>query len=167
MFEIWVLLLFIKFFLLSLLMGTMTCFQDNPFVVILMQGLGLGLLFPLIIFWMLLMFFAFKDGKASFIFKTFLVLLLILKACAYDLFLPLLFLVGVIGLKYLDISFTFFSDFARIREEILLILVGLLVFFFSFLLFFSRITLEVNLEAIFFLRLLLRSSAINKSYSEL
>ena len=89
---------------------------------------------------MLLMFFAFKDRKASFIFKTFSALLLVLEACTYDLFLSLLFLVGVIGLKYLDISFTSFSDFTGIRKEILLILAGLSVFFSPFLLFFSEIT---------------------------
>ena len=101
------------------------------------------------------MFFAFKDRKASFIFKAFLVLLLVLDACVYDLFLLLLSLVGLIGLEYLDISFTSFSNFARIGGGILSILAGSLVSFSSFLLFFSRSTLRVNLEAIFYLRLFL------------
>ena len=47
-FEIWILLSFIKFFLLFLLIGTIICFLDRPFVVMLMWGFGL--LFPLIIF---------------------------------------------------------------------------------------------------------------------
>ena len=81
--------------------------------------------------------------------------LLVLEACVYNLFLPLLSLVGLISLKYLDISFTSFGDFIGIGEGILSILAGLSVSFSSFLLFFFRFTLEVNLEATFCLRLFL------------
>ena len=48
MFKTWVLLSSIKFFLLSPLMVTITCFLDGPFMVMLIWGFGL--LFPLIIF---------------------------------------------------------------------------------------------------------------------
>ena len=45
MFKIWALLSSIKFFLLSLLIETITCFLDRSFMIMLIQGFGL--LFPL------------------------------------------------------------------------------------------------------------------------
>ena len=156
-----------KFFLLLLLIETMTCLCNSPFVVELIQGFGFGLLFPLIIFQILSMFFAFKNGKASFIFKTSFVLPTVLEACVYEIFLALLFITGFVGLKYLEISFTSFSNLAGIREEILLILVGLSATFSSFLSFFSKFTLRVNLKATFCLKLVLYLSAMNGFYTEL
>jgi len=63
--------------------------------------------------------------------------------------------VGLLDLKYFEILFTFLGDLAGIRGGSLSMLVGLLVFFSSFLLFLSGLTLEVNLYAIFCLRLFL------------
>lgn len=73
---------------------------------------------------------------------------------AYEVTLALILVVDFVGMKYLEISFTFFGDLARIGE-IFLILVGLSVLFSLFLPFFSKLTLEVNLKATFYLKLLL------------
>jgi len=48
MLDMWWLLFFMNFIILSLFIGTIICFLDEPLVVIWMQGLGLGL--PLMIF---------------------------------------------------------------------------------------------------------------------
>jgi len=80
---------------------------------------------------------------------------IVLEAYVYKKFLALLFVIGFVGLKYLEISFTSFSDLARIGEEILSILVGLSATFFSFLSFFSKFTLKMNLDATFCLKLVL------------
>ena len=77
-FEMWVLLSSIKFFLLSPLIGTITCFLDKPFIVILIWDFGLSL--SLMIFWIFSIFFTWRDGKASFILRTSSVLPLVLVA---------------------------------------------------------------------------------------
>ena len=143
-----------KFILLSSLMEMMTCLCNGPFVVKLIQGLGFEVLFLLMIFWMLLILLASNNRKASFIFKTSLVLPMGLVTYAYEVTLALILVVDFVGMKYLEISFTFFGNLARIGE-IFLILVGLSVLFSLFLPFFSKLTLGVNLKATFYLKLLL------------
>ena len=69
------LLSFIKEILLLLLIGIITCFLNNSFVVMLI--LGLGLLLPLIIFWMFSILCAWRFGNISLILRMFLVLLLL------------------------------------------------------------------------------------------
>ena len=67
-----------KKIVLSLLMGTITCFLDGPFVVILICGLGLGL--SLIMLLTLSICLAFKAGKDSLILSTSEVLAVCLAA---------------------------------------------------------------------------------------
>ena len=123
----WTLLSFIKFFLLSLFIGTITCFLDRPFVVILIHSLGLPL--PLMIFWILSILFALRDGKVSLILRTFSVLLLDLEAWAYNFPELVLDWEDFWVLKYLDILLTFLGDLAEIRE---IIFWYLLVYYFLF-----------------------------------
>jgi len=59
-----------KYFVFSILIGTMTCLQDRPFVIIL--NLGLGFLTLLMIFWTCLILQSWKFGNISLIFSIFL-----------------------------------------------------------------------------------------------
>ena len=54
--------------ILSLLIGMMICFLDEPLVVILMRGFGLLCLLTMLFTWLTLL--ALRDGNASLIFKT-------------------------------------------------------------------------------------------------
>ena len=78
-----------------------------------------------------------------------------LVTCAYEVTLALMLVADFVGMKYLEISFTSFGNLARIGGGIHLILAGLSALFFLFLLFFSKLTLGVNLKATFCLKLLL------------
>ena len=73
----------------------------------------------------------------------------------------------MLNLKYFKILFTSLGNLAGIGGGSLSMLVGLLVFFSSFLPFFPGLTLRVNLYAIFCLRLFLWLLAIRESYPEL
>jgi len=57
----------------SLFIGIITCFLEGSFMVILIFSLGLPL--PLMIFWMFLIFLAWRFGKVSLILRTSLVLM--------------------------------------------------------------------------------------------
>ena len=70
---------FINFVLLLLLIETMTCFLNGPFIV--MLSLGLGFSSSLMIFFD---FFVCRLGNISLIFKTSLVLLIGVKAWVYN-----------------------------------------------------------------------------------
>ena len=81
--ETWANEFFRKAAKLSLLMGTIICFLDRPFVVIWMHGLGLG--FPFTMLLTLSIWLAFKAGKDSLIFSTSDVLGDCLDAWVYNL----------------------------------------------------------------------------------
>ena len=112
----WILLSSIKFFLLLLFIETITCFLDGPFVVILICSLGLLLL--LMIFWILSILFALRNKKVSLILRTFSILLLDLKAWAYDFPELVLNWEDFWVLKYLDILLISLEDLAGIRGAI-------------------------------------------------
>ncbi len=95
---------------LSLLMGTITCFLDGPFVVIWIRGLGLEL--PLTMLLTLSICLAFKAGKDSLILSTSEVLAVCLEACAYDLVGFEWLVVVLLPLKYFEIVLTLLLDFA-------------------------------------------------------
>ena len=152
-FETWVPLLFIKFFLLTLLIETMTCLHNGPFVVMLICGLNLGLLFPLMICWILLILVVLREGKVSLILSTSLVLLTFLANWAYDLAWLGVWLMDLLDLKYFEISLTSLGDLAGIGEGSLSMLASLLIRVSCFLLFLSRLTLGVNLYVTFCLKL--------------
>ena len=69
-----------KFTVLSLLIGMMTCFLDGPFIVIWMHGFGLGP--PLMIFWIWLIFLASIAENVSLILMISAVIEVGLEACA-------------------------------------------------------------------------------------
>ena len=73
MLETWLLLSSINFLILLLFIGTMTCFLEGSLVVMLICSLGL--LLPLIIFYMFSILFTLRYGKASLILRTSTVLL--------------------------------------------------------------------------------------------
>ena len=131
---------FMKEDTLSTLMGMIMCFLNGPFVVILMRGFGL--LWPLTILFTWSIFWAFKEGNISLIFKTSDVLAKGFDACTYDLLgLSLevwdLFSTEVfLGWKYLERTLISFLDFAGRggRGGALLIVTGT-DFGISFLLF--------------------------------
>jgi len=89
---------------LSLLMGTVICFLDEPFIVIWMYGLGLG--FPFTMLLTLSIWLAFKAGKDSLIFSTSDVLDDCLDAWAYDLVGFSMLGLLLVGLKYFEILLT-------------------------------------------------------------
>ena len=103
----------------------MICFLDRPLVIILIQGLGL--LSPLIIYWMLLMLLALRVGKASLIFRILLILLPPLKTCAYNMSHLLVVQTGTFALKNLEIFLISLRVFAEIGGGSLSILASLLV----------------------------------------
>ena len=121
----WTLLFSMKFFLLALFMRMITCFLDELLVIMLICSLGF--LLPLIIYWILLMFFILRVGKASLILRMFLVLLPILEACVYNLLWLILAWVGIFVLKNFEISLTSLGILTGIEGGSLLILASLLV----------------------------------------
>ena len=139
---------------LLLLIETITCFLDGPFVVIWIRGLGLGL--PLMMLLTLSICLAFKAGKDSLILNISEVLAVCLEACAYDLVGFEWLVVVLLPLKYFEIVLTLFLDFAKSRGrgagEAFSIDTGT-GFAISFLLLLG-ITLGVNLDDIFALRVL-------------
>ena len=159
--------MFIKFFLLTSLIGMMTCLCNGPFVVILICSLSLELLFPLMICWILLILVALRKEKASLIFSTFLVLLTFLAKWVSDLTWLGVILMDLLDLKYFEILLISLGDLARIRKGSLLIPAGLLIRVFYFLLFLSKLTQEMNLYATFCLKLFLWLSVIRESYLNL
>ena len=130
-----------KNFLLISYMETMIWFLDGLLVVMLMYGLGLPL--PLIILWMLSIFFVLRVGNTSLILRMFLVLLLVIKVCTYDL--PGLALAwdGFFILKNLEILLTSLGILAGIRGSNLSTLASLLVFFFLDLLLLTGLVFGV------------------------
>jgi len=131
---------FIKEDILSTLMEMIICFLNRPFVVILMWGFGL--LWPLTMLFTWLIFWAFKEGNISLIFKTSDVLaegfdayvydLLDLSWGVWDLFSTKVFL----GWKYLERTLISFLDFAgREKRGGALLIVTETNFGISFLLF--------------------------------
>ena len=72
-FKTWLLLSSMNFLIFSLFIGTMTCFLEELLIVMLIYGLGL--LLPLMIFYIFLIFFTWRDEKMSLILRTFSVLL--------------------------------------------------------------------------------------------
>ena len=80
MFMMWVLESLIKPVALLLLIGTITCLHNGFLVVIF--SLGLGLPYPLIIFWTISIFLFWSLGKASLIFSVSLVILEVLVGLA-------------------------------------------------------------------------------------
>jgi len=141
MLVMWTLLFSIKFLLLALFMRTMTYFLDRPLVVMLICGLSL--LLPLIIYWMLSIFFTLRIGKASLILRIFLVLLPILKAYAYDLSWLILVWVDIFVLKNFEILLISLGVLVRIGGSSLSILVSLSVSLPLGLLFLTRLVFGV------------------------
>ena len=127
---IWLLLSSINFVLLLLFIGTITCFLEWSFVIILI--FSLGLLLPLMIFWMLLILSALRLEKTFLILRTFLMVFLDFDIWAYNLSLLLSSLVEPVILKYFNISLTSLGNLARIGGGSLLILMGLFIFIFFF-----------------------------------
>jgi len=139
---------------LSLFMGTIICFLDGPFVVICMRGLGLGFLFTMLL--TLLIWLAFKAGKDSLILSISDVLVGCLEVWAYDLVGFARLDLVLISLKYFEIILTSLLDLARSggREGAFSIETGAGLAISSLLLLLLGIALRVNLEEIFFLRVL-------------
>jgi len=75
--------------------------------------------------------------------------------------------VGLVILKYFNISLTSLGNLARIGGGSLLMLTSLSVFLFSFLPVLTGFILGVNLNETFCLKELLFLSAIREYYSEL
>ena len=138
MLVMWTLLFSIKFLLF---MRTMTCFLDRPLVVMLICGLSL--LLPLIIHWMLSMFFTLRIGKTSLILRIFLVLLPILKVYAYDLSWLILAWVDIFVLKNSEILLISLGVLVRIGGGSLSILASLLMSLPLGLLFLTRLVFGV------------------------
>ena len=165
-FETWSPLLFIKFFLLTLLIGIITCLCDGPFVIILICGLDLGLLFLLMICWILSILIVLRKEKASLIFSTFLVLLIFLANWIYDLAWLGAVLMDLLDLKYFEILLTSLGDLAGIRGSSLSMLTDLLMEVFYFLLFLSRLTWGVNLY-VYYMQVHLSGNYISMMISSL
>ena len=150
--------------MLLLLIGTITCFLDGPFVVIWIRGLGLGL--PLTMLLTLSIYLVFKVGKDSLILSMSEVLAICLEACIYDLVGFEWLVVVLLSLKYFEIVLTSFLDFVRSRErgagEAFLIDTET-GFAISFLLLLGM-TLGVDLDNIFALRVLALLSIWRVSY---
>jgi len=113
--AIWRELFFINFVIFLLLIGMIICFLDSPLVIIWIHGLVLWL--PLTMFWIWLIFFALRAGKASLILMTSDVLVLCLEAYMYDFWGCLVTLASLIFLKYLEIWLTSFCNLAGIGRE--------------------------------------------------
>ena len=140
--------------LLSMLMGTITCFLEGPFVVIWIQGLGFGL--PLTMLLTRSIWFAFKAGKDSLILSILEVLGVCFEAWVYNLVGFKGFIVVFFSLKYFKIVLISVLDLAgsgggggafSMEME-----TGLAVSF--LLLFLIDVVLKVNLDDIFVLRVL-------------
>ena len=151
--------------LLSLLMGTTTCFLDGPFVVIWIWGLGFGL--PLMMLLTRSIWLAFRAGKDSLILSTSEVLVVCLKAWAYDLVSFIWFVMVLLSLKYFEIVLILVLDLAgsggggggAFSMEM-----GTSLAISFLLLFLLGIILGVNLEDIFTLRVLVLLSIWRASY---
>ena len=141
--------------LLLLLMGTITYFLDGPFVVIWIRGLGFGLPLMMLLTWS--SWFMFKARKDSLILSTLEVLAVCLEAWVYDLVSFIEFIMVLFPLKYFEIVLISVLDLAgsgeggggafSIETETSLAISFLLLFLLG-------ITLGVNLEDIFTLRVL-------------
>ena len=139
----------------SPLIGIITCFLDDPFVVILMCSLGLLELLTILLTWSI--FWALRDGNVFLIFKTSDVLIEVFEACAYDFLelalLPcaILLTIDFLGWKYLEITLTSFLVLAsRGGGGGTLFIVTGTGFAISFLLLLlGGIDLRVNFEDIF------------------
>ena len=162
---IWLLLFFIKLVLLSLFIGTMTCFLDGPFIVMII--LGLDLPSSLMIFCIFFIFFAWRFGRTFLILRTSLVLLSEYNAWAYNLLLFLFLFIELVILKNLEISLISLGNLAGISKGNLLMLTDLSVFFSSFFPFFIGLTFRVYLKDIFYLKELLFLLAKSKFHLEL
>ena len=114
-FKTWLLLSSMNFLIFSLFIGKMTCFLEEPLIVMLMYGLGL--LLPLMIFYIFLIFFTWRDEKVSLILRTFSVLLAGLDAWAYNFSKFLLSWCIFKTLKYLEIALTSLRDLVEMEED--------------------------------------------------
>ena len=65
-----------KYFTFSMLIGTITCLQDRPFIIIL--SLGLGFLTLLMIFWICSILWSLRFGNISLIFRVSLAIFVVL-----------------------------------------------------------------------------------------
>ena len=156
-FDIWWLLSFMNFIILSPFIGIIICFLDGPLVVIWIQGLGLGL--PLMIFWTWSILLTPRDSKAFFILMTSSVWLEGLEACAYDLLPVLLTGACFIFLKNLEIWLTSLDNFTEIKGRSFLILIGTNLYLLVLLLLTMGFTLGVNFDATFCLKVIKLLSA--------
>ena len=141
--------------LLSLLIGTITCFLDGSFVVIWIWGLGFGLPLMMLLTW--LIWFVFKTRKDSLILSTLEVLAVCFEAWAYDLVGFVEFIIVLFPLKYFEIVLISVLDLAGSRGGgggafSIEMGTGLAISF--LLLFLLGVTLRVNLEDILALRVL-------------
>ena len=114
--NIWWLLFFMNFIILSPFIRTIICFLNRPLVIIWMWGLDLGP--SLIIFWTWSILLASKNRKAFFILMTSSVWLKGLEVCTYHLTPDLWTGTFLKFLKNLEIWLTFLDDFAGIAKEV-------------------------------------------------
>ena len=162
--EMWADKFFRKAAELSLLMGTIICFLDGPFIVIWMHGLGLEFSFTMLL--TLSIWLAFKAGKDSLIFSISDILGDCLDAWAYDLVgLSMLDLL-LVSLKYFEILSTSFLVLAGRggRRGAFLIEMEIGVGVFPLMLFLMDVDFRVNLAEIFNLRVLVLLSVWRKSH---
>ena len=155
MLATWRVEFFLKLLLLSLLIGTITCFLEGPWVIIWIHGLGFGLSLTMLLTW--LIFFALRAGNTSLILRTSKVLADGLVAYVYDL-AGLLFPIGFLVLtesfllwKYLEMTLTSLFDLTgRGGSRGTLSIVTSIDFSISLLfLLVVGVILGENLEAIF------------------
>ena len=148
-----------------LFIETMTCFLDISLVVMLVWDLDL--LLPLIIHWMLSIFFVLRMEKTSLILRTFSELLPTLEAYIYNIsWLPFVW-DSVFVLKNLEISLISLGVLVGIRRESLSILASLSLSLSLGLLFLTRSTLGVQWKDTFYLKELLLVSVTNESHPAL
>lgn len=140
--EMWRLLFFINFKILSPFIGTITCFLDGLLVVIWIWGLGFAL--PLMIFWTWSILLALKDEKISLILMTSSVWLTGFETWAYDLVRDLLTGADFKFLKNLEISLTSLGNLAGIGGGSFLMLTETVLFLLALFLLMMGFTLRVN-----------------------